>query len=174
MLARYDDVLRHTSDAGNQSSTLATIDHAPTSRSDEYTPHIFHEAHAECPMVLVNRGSRGSPRIERSSLWNPQDAAWLAGIKYAKRKLFIQSPTFNAKPVVQGILGAVKRGVQCMLYLDVGFNDGGEALPGQGGTNEQVAKRMYASLTEKERQNLRVFWYTGWYYYLVFVMYLCF
>jgi hypothetical protein len=63
--------------------------------------------------------------------------------------------------VVEGVLNAVKRGVECTLYIDVGFNDGGEALPGQGGTNEEVTKKMFAQLTDEEKERLRIYWYTG-------------
>ncbi|KAI6016248.1 hypothetical protein EDC04DRAFT_2749684 [Pisolithus marmoratus] len=156
---RYQTVTEHLN-AGNPSNTQATVQQMPSS-TEEYTPHVLHAAHDECPMVLVNRGPRGSPTNPRRALHNTQDIAWLAGLKYAKKKVFIQSPTFNARPVVEGVLKAVRRGVECTLYIDVGFNDGGEALPGQGGTNEQVAKRMYEELDEEGKQRLRMFWYTG-------------
>lgn len=153
---RYQTVTEHLN-AGDQPNTRATV----RQTSSEYAPHVLHVAHDECPMVLVNRGPRGSPTNPRRALRNAQDIAWLAGLKYAKKKVFIQSPTLNARPVVEGVLKAVRRGVECTLYIDVGFNDGGEALPGQGGTNEQVAKRMYGELDEREKQRLRMFWYTG-------------
>ncbi|KAG1818492.1 uncharacterized protein BJ212DRAFT_1345885 [Suillus subaureus] len=102
----------------------------PASSRDEYTPHILHTRHGECPMVLVNRAPNGSPG-------NP------------------------AIPVVEGILNAVRRGIECTLYIDVGFNDGGEALPGQGGTNEEVSKTMFAQLTDEEKEKLKLYWYTG-------------
>ncbi|KAG6334065.1 hypothetical protein ID866_5028 [Astraeus odoratus] len=158
---RYQTITEHLN-AGDQPNTHATIAYvAPASPSDEYMPHIFHAMHTECPMVLVNRGPKGYPGNPPKGLRNTQDIAWLAGLKYARRTVFIQSPTFNARPAVEGVLNAVRRGVECTLYLDVGFNDGGEALPGQGGTNEQVAKKMYTALGEEERQRLRMFWYTG-------------
>jgi len=53
-----------------------------------------------------------------------------------------------------------------VIYINVGFNDGGEALPGQGGTNEEVTKKMFAQLTEEEKEKLKVYWYTGMYFYL--------
>ncbi|KAI6098106.1 hypothetical protein F5141DRAFT_1146679 [Pisolithus sp. B1] len=156
---RYQTITEHLN-AGDQPNTHATVQQKPTP-TDEYAPHVLHVAHDECPMVLVNRGPRGSPTNPRRALRNAQDIAWLAGLKYANKKVFIQSPTLNARPVVEGVLKAVRRGVECTLYIDVGFNDGGEALPGQGGTNEQVAKRMYGELDEHEKPRLRMFWYTG-------------
>lgn len=159
---RYQTVTEHLN-AGNQPNTRATYATVPQTPAlaDEYTPHVLHAIHDECPMALVNRGPRGSPTNPRQALHNTQDIAWLAGLKYAKKKVFIQSPTFNAPPVVEAVLKAARRGVECTLYIDVGFNDGGEALPDQGGTNEQVAKKMYAELDEQGKQKLRMFWYTG-------------
>lgn len=112
-------------------------------------------------MALVNRAPNGKPGNPDSDLHNAQDVAWLAGLKYAQRKVFIQSPTFNAVPVVEGVLNAVRRGVECTLYIDVGFNDGGEALPGQGGTNEEVTKKMFAQISDEEKEKLKIYWYTG-------------
>ncbi|KAH7885430.1 hypothetical protein F5I97DRAFT_1928808 [Phlebopus sp. FC_14] len=157
----YQTITEHLN-AGDQPNTEATIEYEPpTSPSDEYSPHILHAPHEECPMVLVNRPPSGKPGNPESGTHNPQDASWLAGLKYATKTVFIQSPTFNAVPVVEGVLTAVRRGIECTLYVDVGFNDGGEALPGQGGINEEVSKRMYAQLTDEEKKNLRFYWYTG-------------
>ncbi|KAG1748562.1 hypothetical protein EDB19DRAFT_1682398 [Suillus lakei] len=157
----YQTITEHLN-AGNQPDTHASIPYEPpVSSTDDYTPHILHTRHGECPMVLVNRAPNGMPGNPDSGLHNPQDAAWLAGLVYAQRKVFIQSPTLNAAPVVEGILNAVRRGVECVLYIDVGFNDGGEALPGQGGTNEEVSKTMFAQLTGEEKEKLKLYWYTG-------------
>ncbi|KAG2101086.1 uncharacterized protein F5147DRAFT_709739 [Suillus discolor] len=157
----YQTITEHLN-AGDQPDTHATISYEPPASSrDEYTPHILHTHHGECPMALVNRAPNGNPGNAASGLHNAQDAAWLAGLKYAQRKIFIQSPTLNAVPVVGGILDAVRRGIECTLYIDVGFNDGGEALPGQGGTNEEVSKTMFAQLTDEEKEKLKLYWYTG-------------
>lgn len=112
-------------------------------------------------MAILNRAPYGRLGNPDSAILNAQGAAWLAGLKYAKKNVFIQSPTFNAVPVVDGVLNAVRRGIECTLYIDVGYNDGGEVLPGQGGINEEVSKRMYAQLNEEEKGNLRFYWYTG-------------
>jgi hypothetical protein len=50
------------------------------------------------------------------------------------------------------------------LYLDLGFNDQGETIPFQGGTNEEVVHRMYTTLNSEgngAEKLLEVFWYTG-------------
>lgn len=41
------------------------------------------------------------------------------GVSAASR----QSPTLNAAPVIAATLGAVRRGVEVTLYLDLGYND---------------------------------------------------
>ncbi|KAI0930893.1 hypothetical protein AcV7_004955 [Taiwanofungus camphoratus] len=157
----YQSITDHLN-AGDQ-TTQATIpaDPAAPTAQEEYTPHVLHVPHAEVPMALVNRPPCGAPGNDARALLNPQDAAWLAGLKYARARVFIQTPTFSAAPVVAGVLAAVRRGVTCVLYVDVGFNDGGEVLPLQGGTNEEVVRRMYAELREEEKERLQYHWYTG-------------
>ncbi|KAF8843374.1 hypothetical protein BDN67DRAFT_945733 [Paxillus ammoniavirescens] len=158
---KYQTITEHLN-AGDQPDTHATTEYeSHVSPDDEYLPHILHAPHEECPMVLVNRAPNGRPGNPESGIHNAQDAAWLAGLKYARKNVFIQSPTFNAVPVVEGVLNAVRRGIECTLYIDVGFNDGGEALPGQGGINEEVCKRMFAQLNDQEKQKLKFYWYTG-------------
>ncbi|KAL6303145.1 hypothetical protein BKA93DRAFT_789501 [Sparassis latifolia] len=155
---KYQTITEHLN-AGDQ-DTLPTVEH-DAATDEEYIPHILHAPHDECPMALVNRPPNGRPGNDDRALINPQDAAWLAGLKYAKEKVFIQTPTFNAEPVLQGVLSAVRRGIECSLYVDVGFNDGGEVLPLQGGTNEEIVKKMYAELKEEEKDRLKYYWYTG-------------
>ncbi|KAG2344488.1 hypothetical protein BDR05DRAFT_975536 [Suillus weaverae] len=157
----YQTITEHLN-AGNQPDTHASMPYEPPAPSrDEYTPHILHTRHGEYPMVLISRAPNGNPGSPASGLQSAQDAAWLAGLKYAHRKVFIQSPTLNVVPVVEGILNAVRRGVECILYIDVCFNDGGEALPGQGGTNEEVSKTMFTQITDEEKEKLKLYWYTG-------------
>jgi hypothetical protein len=75
-----------------------------------------------------------------------------------------QSPTFNASPIVSGVLDACRRGVRVTLYLDLGFNDQTEIIPFQGGTNEEVVHKMYNTLHSEgngAEKHLEVFWYTG-------------
>lgn len=73
-----------------------------------------------------------------------------------------QTPTFNAKPIVAACIDACRRGIQVTIYVDLGFNDQGESMPFQGGTNEQVVERMYKDLNRTNHQkNLHVYWYTS-------------
>lgn len=73
-----------------------------------------------------------------------------------------QTPTFNAKPIVAACVEACRRGIQVTIWVDLGFNDQGESMPFQGGTNEQVVERMYKDLHRtNDQKNLHVYWYCG-------------
>jgi len=110
---------------------------------------------------MVNRRPKGTPGHEGAHSV-PQDVAWLSAFKYAQKSIFIQSPTFNASPVIPATVEACKRGVEVTLYLDLGFNDLGEMIPFQGGTNEVVVHQMYETLNKEGKQdNLKVYWYTA-------------
>lgn len=52
----------------------------------------------------------------------PQNQAWLAGFKFAKSSVFLQTPTFSAKPIVMAALDAVRRGVVVEIYADLEFD----------------------------------------------------
>lgn len=68
----------------------------------------------------------------------------------------------NAEPLLEPLLNAVRRGVVVSCYLCLGYNDAGELLPFQNGTNEMIANRLYNSLeTDEEKSRLRVCYYVG-------------
>lgn len=110
----------------------------------QFNPFIFHSPHAPVPMALVNRRPHGTPG--HSDIRNPQDAAWLAGFRYAKKHIFCQTPTLNATPIKHAILHAARRHVRIEVYLGLGFNDKSESMPFQGGTNEKVVTKLYRQL----------------------------
>jgi hypothetical protein len=121
----------------------------------DFSPFYFHAEHRPVPMALVNRRPYAVPGHQ--DLDTPQNAAWIAGLKLAKTDVFIQSPVFSAKPAVEAVLEACKRGVKVTLYVDIGFNDFAEGkVPFQGGTNEQVIVVMLlivASMSKPESGN---------------------
>ncbi|EPQ55823.1 hypothetical protein GLOTRDRAFT_138593 [Gloeophyllum trabeum ATCC 11539] len=144
--------------AGTIRPTTANID--DDTLLEDFRPHLIHKAHDPFPIALVNRKPHGMPGHQ--DIRTPQNAAWLAGFRYAKRKVFIQTPTLNAAPVVRACIDTAKRGVQVVLYLDLGFNDKGESIPFQGGTNQEVVIKMYKELKKVgKEQFLDVYWYTG-------------
>lgn len=143
---------------GNNCEVEATV----AQLEGEFRPHILHRPHEPVPIAMVSRRPHGAPG--HKDIRTPQNAAWLGAFRYAKRKVIIQTPTFNASPVVRAALAACQRGVEVILYLDLGFNDQGEMIPFQGGTNEQVVFKMYRILKEEgqgHEKNLKVYWYTG-------------
>jgi hypothetical protein len=144
---------------------------------------MIHDEHTEFPIVMVNRPPHGLPG--HNDIRVPQNAAWMAGFKYAQKKVFIQTPTLNSSPVVKMCIDTAKRGVSVILYLDLGssslslilrslswcdadwfslflragFNDKGESIPFQGGTNQEVVIKMYKALKKFDCQrNLLVYW----------------
>ncbi|CAF5173760.1 unnamed protein product, partial [Rotaria magnacalcarata] len=85
--------------------------------------------------------------------------------RYAKKSIFIQSPTLNASPAIDGIIAACRRGVVVTIWLGLGFNDLVEGFGTfQGGTNEHVVKKLYKKLRDGNDgaiKYLQVYWYTG-------------
>jgi phosphatidylserine/phosphatidylglycerophosphate/cardiolipin synthase-like enzyme len=81
----------------------------------------------------------------------------------AKKEVFIQSPVFNASPIVEAVLEACKRGITVILYIGLGFNDFAEGIvPFQGGTNDTVRARMQTELTScNKQQYLKWHWYVA-------------
>jgi hypothetical protein len=144
--------------AGALSEAWATVE--DSDELDNFRPHVIHAPHKPFPVAMACRRPQGMPGHQ--DIRNPQNAAWLAGCRYAQRQVFIQTPTLNARPIVRAIKQACRRGVEVVLLLDLGFNDKGESIPFQGGTNEQVVDRLYKKLgPEGKAKFLKVYWYTG-------------
>ena len=148
---------------------------AKETKSDHETnfvPFYLHLPHDPVPMALVNRPPQNIPG--HHDIHNPQNAAWLGGtprfvrilttaLKLAKEVVFIQSPVFNAWPIVEAVQEACKRDVTVILYVGLGFNDFAEGIvPFQGGTNDTVMHRMMDELTKVNKQQyLHWHWYTA-------------
>ncbi|CAK7222618.1 hypothetical protein SCUCBS95973_004904 [Sporothrix curviconia] len=124
---------------------------------DEMTPYIPHAVHEPFPIAMVNRPPFGPPT--HSSVVQPQNAAWLSALRHAKKNVFIQTPTLNAEPLVPAIYEACERGLDVICYVCLGYNDMGELLPRQGGTNEMIAHQLYEALSEQGRKHLHYYWY---------------
>lgn len=88
---------------------------------DEMTPYVPPPRHEPFPMALVCRPPFGTPT--NSSVVNPQNEAWLSALRNAKRSVFIQTPTLNAKPLIPAIVAACERGVDLCCYICLGYND---------------------------------------------------
>jgi phosphatidylserine/phosphatidylglycerophosphate/cardiolipin synthase-like enzyme len=111
-------------------------------------------------MAMVSR--KPYANLNNESVHVPQNEAFLALIEHAKHSIFIQTPNLNAKDLLPALASALERGVQVTYYVCLGYNDAGEMLPGQGGTNEQAAKKLYQSLTSEEaKSRLNIFFYVA-------------
>lgn len=111
------------------------------------------------PMAMVSRKPYAA--MNNDSVFVPQNEAFLSLVRNAKCTIFIQTPDLNAKPLLPALISAVKRGIEVTYYVCLGYNDGGELLPGQGGTNEMAANHLYSELEEDEKPLLKVFFYVA-------------
>jgi phosphatidylserine/phosphatidylglycerophosphate/cardiolipin synthase-like enzyme len=131
----------------------------PRGTGEEMTPYIPHPTSDPFPIAMVCREPFGTPTHE--DVYNPQNEVWLSALRNATKNVFIQSPTLNAAPLVPAIIEACERGIDVFCYICLGYNDTGELLPGQGGTNEMVVHKMYTTLSDKAKERLHYYWYIG-------------
>ena len=71
--------------AGALSEAWSTVE--DTDVLDEFNPHVLHKKHNPFPIALVNRKPHGLPGHQDIRV--PQDAAWLAGFRYARKSVFM-------------------------------------------------------------------------------------
>ncbi|KAI9690844.1 MAG: hypothetical protein M1822_008463 [Bathelium mastoideum] len=152
------DVISRHLNQNTKDNRKATADPPPPGH--EPTPYIPHPVHKPFPIAMVNRKPFGAPN--HSSVYNPQNEAWLSAIRNAKRTIFIQTPDLNAAPLLPALIDAVKRGIVVTYYVCLGYNDAGELLPMQGGHNEGVANKLYKQLeSAEERERLNIHYYVA-------------
>ncbi|CAM6116069.1 unnamed protein product [Calypogeia fissa] len=125
----------------------------------EMTPCVSTMTPAPIPMALVSRPPFGA--VNMSNVNVPQNEAWLSCIRNAQRSVFIQTPNLNAAPLMPAVAAALKRGVEVTYYVCFGYNDAGEIIPGQGGTNDQAAQALVKDISPTERQLLHICYYVG-------------
>ncbi|KAL9535817.1 hypothetical protein SMMN14_00231 [Sphaerulina musiva] len=113
------------------------------------------------PMAMCSR--KPYANITNDSLFVPQNEAFLSLIRNAQKSIFIQTPDLNAKPLLPALLSAIQhRQIRVTYYVCLGYNDGGELLPHQGGTNEMNANYLYSQLTTPaEKALLHVYYYVA-------------
>ncbi|KAJ4485871.1 IQ calmodulin-binding motif protein [Lentinula aciculospora] len=96
------------------------------------------------PMLIASRAPLGSPTFSiPHAVRYPQNVAFLEAIRGATKSIFIQTPNLNAEPLLPELVKAVRRGVEVEVWVCLGYNDAGELLPYQNGTNEMIANRLY-------------------------------
>ena len=132
-----------------------------------FFPFIPIPRHEPVPMAIVSRKPFGSPN--HSSLYVPQNECFLSLLRNARHNVFIQTPDLNASPLYEAITDAVRRGIEVTYYVCMGYNDAGELLPNQNGTNEMFANSLFKGLeadpgpgsAEQAKDRLRVYYYVG-------------
>jgi phosphatidylserine/phosphatidylglycerophosphate/cardiolipin synthase-like enzyme len=134
---------------------------APARQPDlHYFPFIPAPPTDAVPIAMASRKPYAD--LNNHSEFVPQNECFLSLIRNAQRSVFIQTPDLNARPLLPTIVEAVKRGVEVTYYVCLGYNDLGELLPGQGGTNEMAARTMYEQLdTSEEKERLKVYFYVA-------------
>lgn len=111
-------------------------------------------------MAMASRKPYGKP--VHKSVYVPQNECFLSLLRNAQRNVFIQTPDLNAEALLPAMVEAVKRGVEITYYVCLGYNDAGEMLPAQNGTNEMAANRLLKQLdTPEEVERLRIFFYVA-------------
>lgn len=145
--------LNHTQNPGFPSTA------GDPDKCDKMIPYILHDASRSFPIALVNREPYGAPNHQ--SVYNPQNEAWLSAIRNAEKNVFIQTPTLNAEPLIPAIIEACERGIDVICYVCLGYNDAGELLPMQNGTNEMIAHHLYKTLSAVAKKRLHYFWYVA-------------
>ena len=154
--SHHDAVARHL----NKPTKLSVKATAPPREPDlHFFPFIPVPNMELIPMAMVSRKPYGN--INNESVFVPQNEAFLSLIRNAQRTVFIQTPDLNAKPLLPALIEAVKRGIEVTYYVCLGYNDAGELLPGQGGTNEMAAHHLLSQLSEDEKHLLRIFFYVA-------------
>ncbi|CEJ86164.1 hypothetical protein VHEMI04027 [[Torrubiella] hemipterigena] len=128
---------------------------------DEFRAYISTATSQPVPMAMVSR--RPYAYFGSKDECVPQNEAWLSLIRNAKQSIFIQTPDLNAAPLLPAMASALKRGVEVVYYVCFGYNDLGEMIPGQGGTNEQAAISLINSLPRDgpERDLLHIYNYVA-------------
>ncbi|KAI6715045.1 hypothetical protein JHW43_002411 [Diplocarpon mali] len=151
---RMEAVTRHL----NHTKNVGFPGNAPDCEPcEEMTPYITHPVHEPFPIAMVCREPYGTPNHD--SVYNPQNEVWLSALRNANKNVFMQSPTLNAEPLVPAIIEACERGIDVYCYICLGYNDTGELLPKQGGTNEMIAHKMYTSLSPIGKSHLHYYFY---------------
>ncbi|UKZ79188.1 hypothetical protein TrVFT333_006938 [Trichoderma virens FT-333] len=152
--------------AANRQLNLAVKDHIASTGPDipdgsEMIPYIATSTPYPVPIAIVSRPPYGN--VDSKNVFVPQNEAWLSLIRNAQNNIFIQTPDLNAAPLIPALVESLKRGVEVTYYVCFGYNDAGEIIPGQGGTNEQAARNLLSLLPKDgpERKLLHIYDYVG-------------
>ncbi|MEA2751453.1 MAG: cardiolipin synthase [Myxococcales bacterium] len=111
------------------------------------------------PILVVGHESHALP-FPTSDNDTPQAQAFLAAVGSATRVIRLQTPNLNEPAMVDAIVAAVRRGVEVDLLLSKGHEQSGESLPGRGGPNDAIVKKMMDTLGASACKGLVVRWFS--------------
>lgn len=114
------------------------------------------------PMIAITRAGKG---VVNNYTDNPQDQGYLAAISNAKKLIKVETPNINDDAFKNAIIEALGRGVEVRIISSLGFNELGESLIGQGGSNFDNVTSLYneaiSLLGEQQaEQLLQIKWYS--------------
>ncbi|KAK6355774.1 hypothetical protein TWF718_000155 [Orbilia javanica] len=78
-------------------------------------------------------------------LGNPQNAFWMAAIEGAEKSIYVHTPNVTAKPLIEALMRAVKRGVVVEIVTSMGMMKW-EQLVTAGTTTDKCLKKMVDEL----------------------------
>jgi len=163
LLAELDNAWRisHEWTCGSRGGAQADCTRDPASVKHPIAEHAVPESACE-PIMVVTRKGDANPVGNRID--NTQDQAFLAAFGNARHHIRMMTPNLNDDHAKAAIVAAVRRGVTVDVVVSHGFNDKGENLPGQGGTNVENVNQLFeetlADLPDR-CERLRVRWYAA-------------
>ncbi|KAK6500364.1 hypothetical protein TWF481_010707 [Arthrobotrys musiformis] len=90
--------------------------------------------------VVFENGGR-----DEDYLGNPQNAFWMAAIDEAEKSIYVHTPNVTAKPLMDALMRAVKRGVTVEVVTSIGMMKW-EQLVTAGTTTEKCLAKMVGEL----------------------------
>ena len=111
-------------------------------------------------VVALPRQADGSIN---NNINNPQDQGWLIAMSNAQSFINIETPNINDDTFQNAVIEAIKRGITINLMTSKGFNDTTEKYLAQGGTNEEIAKKLQTRVAKEVpamKEKLKIKWYS--------------
>jgi phosphatidylserine/phosphatidylglycerophosphate/cardiolipin synthase-like enzyme len=117
------------------------------------------EPEGQVPMLYLPRIS--NPHLSAPD--SPQNVAWLSAMDAAQTKVFIMSPNFVTKAIMNKVVETVKRGVKVTIITAFSWNDVVSYFNRKSaGNNRSVARKMYRKLkNDPAVKNLEVCYFLG-------------
>jgi phosphatidylserine/phosphatidylglycerophosphate/cardiolipin synthase-like enzyme len=130
------------------------LDHPPR----DYLNNISYNG--GLPVIALAKTGKN---ITNNDVDNPQDQAWLSVMENAENYINIESPNINDDAFLRAVIETVKRGVTVKIITGKGNNDTAESIPGQGGTNVEIIKKLQETILKEipeKKDKLQLRWYS--------------